>query len=60
MLKDRQHIVVTGAGANNLKGVDLRIPLGGGLPELPRVGDGDEGPGGVEVHAEPRGYNRWL
>ncbi|GHH51377.1 ATP-binding cassette domain-containing protein [Streptomyces candidus] len=28
MRKDRQHIVVTGARANNLKGVDLRIPLG--------------------------------
>ncbi|WP_405647686.1 excinuclease ABC subunit UvrA [Streptomyces uncialis] len=28
MREDRQHIVVTGARANNLKGVDLRIPLG--------------------------------
>ncbi|WP_433544712.1 ATP-binding cassette domain-containing protein [Streptomyces sp. CA-294286] len=28
MRKDRQHIVVTGARANNLKGVDLRIPVG--------------------------------
>ena len=28
MAADRQHIVVTGARTNNLKGVDLRIPLG--------------------------------
>ncbi|MEU6059828.1 excinuclease ABC subunit UvrA [Streptomyces sp. NPDC047097] len=28
MREDRQHIVVTGARANNLKGVTLRIPLG--------------------------------
>ncbi|MGD9483619.1 excinuclease ABC subunit UvrA [Streptomyces sp. TRM70308] len=28
MGEDRQHIVVTGARANNLKGVNLRIPLG--------------------------------
>ncbi|MBW1600589.1 excinuclease ABC subunit UvrA [Streptomyces sp. JJ66] len=28
MGKDRQHIVVTGARANNLKGLTLRIPLG--------------------------------
>ncbi|MEU6083145.1 excinuclease ABC subunit UvrA [Streptomyces sp. NPDC047108] len=28
MGEDRQHIVVTGARANNLKGVTLRIPLG--------------------------------
>ncbi|HEX8343197.1 MAG TPA: excinuclease ABC subunit UvrA, partial [Actinoplanes sp.] len=27
-MSDRQHIIVTGARTNNLKGVDVRIPLG--------------------------------